>query len=155
MSYLLLKFLHVLGAVVILGTGTGIAFFMLMAHRSRDAAFIGRTAGVVVQADMLFTATAVAVQPVTGYLLMRELGVPFTEGWLALSLALYALAGVFWLPVVWIQARMRDLAREAAARGAPLPERYHRLFKVWFAFGFPGFGSVVAIVWLMISKPAL
>ncbi|MCO5144868.1 MAG: DUF2269 domain-containing protein [Aquamicrobium sp.] len=155
MSYFLLKFLHVLGAVVILGTGTGIAFFMLMAHLSRDAAFIGRTAGVVVQADMLFTATAVAVQPVTGYLLMRELGIPFTEGWLALSLGLYALAGLFWLPVVWIQARMRDLAREAAASGAPLPARYHRLFRVWFAFGFPGFGSVLAIVWLMIAKPAL
>lgn len=123
MSYLLLKFLHVLGAVVILGTGTGIAFFMLMAHLSRDATFIGRTAGVVVQADMLFTATAVAVQPVTGYLLMRELDIPFTEGWLALSLGLYALAGLFWLPVVWIQARMRDLAREAAASGAPLPAR--------------------------------
>lgn len=155
MSYLLLKFLHVLGAVVILGTGTGIAFFMLMAHLSRDAAFIGRTAGVVVQADMLFTATAVAVQPVTGYLLMRELGIPFTEGWVVLSLGLYALAGAFWLPVVWIQARMRDLAREAAASGAPLPERYHRLFRVWFAFGFPGFGSVLAIVWLMIARPAL
>ena len=155
MSYLLLKFLHVLGAVVILGTGTGIAFFMLMAHLSRDAAFIGRTAGVVVQADMLFTATAVAVQPVTGYLLMRELGIPFTEGWLALSLGLYALAGIFWLPVVWIQARMRDLAQEAAASGAPLPARYHRLFRVWFVFGFPGFGSVLAIVWLMIAKPAL
>lgn len=155
MFYLLLKFLHVLGAIVILGTGTGIAFFMLMAHLSRDAAFIGRTAGVVVRADWLFTATAVAIQPVTGYLLMRELGIPFTEGWLALSLGLYAVAGAFWLPVVWIQARMRDLAQEAAVAGTPLPQRYHRLFRVWFVFGFPGFGSVVAIVWLMIAKPAL
>ena len=59
MSYLTLKFLHVIGAVVILGTGTGIAFFMLMAHLSREVAFIARTAGVVVLADMLFTATAV------------------------------------------------------------------------------------------------
>lgn len=151
MSYLI----HVLGAVVILGTGTGIAFFMLMAHLSRDAAFVARTAGVVVQADMLFTATAVAIQPVTGYVLMRELGIAFTEGWIALSLGLYALAGVFWLPVVWIQARMRDLARQAATTGAPLPQRYHRLFRIWFVFGFPGFGSVVAIVWLMIAKPAL
>ncbi len=155
MSYLLLKFLHVIGAVVILGTGTGIAFFMLMAHRSRDATFVAHTAGVVVQADMLFTATAVAVQPLTGYLLMRELGIPFTEGWLALSLGLYALAGVFWLPVVWIQARMRDLAREAASAGEQLPDSYHRLFRIWFVFGFPGFGSVVAIIWLMIAKPAL
>lgn len=155
MVYLILKFLHVIGAIVILGTGTGIAFFMLMAHLSRDAAFVARTAGVVVQADMLFTATAVAIQPITGYLLMRELGIPFSEGWLALSRGLYVLAGLFWVPVVWIQSSMRDLAREAASAGGELPESYHRLFRIWFIFGFPGFGSVVAIVWLMIAKPVL
>ena len=115
LSYLLLKYLHVLGAVVILGTGAGIAFFMLIAHRSRDAAFIGRTAAVVVRADLVFTATAVTVQPVTGWLLMRATGVAFSDGWITASLALYAVAGAFWLPVVWIQARMRDLAIEAAA----------------------------------------
>jgi uncharacterized membrane protein len=153
LTYLLLKYLHVLGAIVILGTGTGIAFFMLMAHLSRDADFIGRTGSVVVQADKLFTATAVAIQPLTGYLLMRETGVPFSEGWMVASLVLYGVAGMFWLPVVWIQACMRDLALEAAAAGTPLPQRYHHLFRIWFVFGFPGFGSVMAIVWLMIAKP--
>ena len=153
MSYEILKFLHVLGATVILGTGTGIAFFMLMAHRTGDARFIGRTAFIVVQADMIFTATAVVIQPVTGYLLTRQLGIPFTEGWLAVSVVLYVVAGVFWLPVVWIQARMRDLALEAARDGTPLPLRYRRLFRTWFIFGFPGFGSVLLIVWLMIAKP--
>ena len=153
LSYLLLKYLHVLGAIVILGTGTGIAFFMLMAHLSRDADFIGRTGSVVVLADKLFTATAVVAQPVSGYLLMRATGVPFTEGWMIASLVLYGVAGMFWLPVVWIQARMRDLALEAAAAGRPLPLRYHRLFRIWFVFGFPGFGAVMAIVWLMIAKP--
>jgi len=152
MTYFLLKYLHVIGSMVILGTGAGIAFFMLMAHLSRDAAFVARTAGVVVLADMIFTTTAVIAQPVTGYLLMRELGLPFTEGWLALSLVLYGVAGAFWLPVVWMQARMRDLAMEAAAAGAPLPPAYHRLFRLWFAFGIPGFGAVMAIVWLMIAK---
>jgi len=148
-----LKYLHVIGAVVILGTGTGIAFFMLMAHLSEDAAFIGRTGSVVVLADKLFTATAVVVQPVTGYLLMRESGFPFSEGWIVASLVLYAVAGAFWLPVVWIQAQMRDLALQAAAAGAPLPDRYQRLFRIWFLFGFPGFGAVMLILWLMIAKP--
>ena len=155
MYYLALKYLHVLGATVILGTGSGIAFFMLMAHRSGDAAFVARTAGIVVIADAIFTATAVTLQPLTGYLLARETGVPLTEGWLAHSIALYVVAGLFWLPVVWIQARMRDLARDAAASGAPLPRAYRRLFHVWFAFGIPGFGAVLAIVWLMVAKPAL
>lgn len=138
-----------------LGTGTGIAFFMLMAHRSGDAAFVAKTAGVVVLADLIFTATAVALQPVTGFLLARELGMPLGESRIAASLALYVLAGVFWLPVVWIQVRMRTLAAKAAIADEPLPPAYRRLFRIWFAFGFPGFGAVAAIVWLMIAKPAL
>lgn len=152
MYYLILKFLHVIGATVILGTGTGIAFFMLMAHRSGDPAFIARTGGTVVLADFLFTATAVIAQPITGYLLARESGFALNEGWLMLSLVLYAVAGLFWLPVVWMQIRLRDLAAKAAATGTALPLAYHRLFRLWFVFGFPGFGSVALIVWLMISK---
>lgn len=153
MGYLILKYLHILGAIVLLGTGAGIAFFMVMAHRSRDAAHIFRTARTVVLADFLFTATAVVAQPVTGVLLMRELGLSPRDGWLLVSLALYVVAGLFWLPVVWMQMRMRDLAGAALKCGAPLGADYHRLFRLWFLFGFPGFGAVVAILWLMIAKP--
>src|ERR1700750_2775524 len=103
--YFLAKYIHVLGATVILGTGTGIAFFMLMAHLSGDAAFIGRTARVVVIADMVFTATAVARQPMTGFLLMRQTGASLADSWISISLLLYMIAGIFWLPVVWMQAR--------------------------------------------------
>lgn len=155
MLYFLLKFAHVLGAVIILGTGSGIAFFMLMAHRSGNPDFIARTARIVVLADMIFTLTAVALQPVTGYLLMRQTGVTFSESWIAISLLLYLVAGAFWLPVVWIQLRLRDLAQAAADGGAALSPAYHRLFRIWFLFGFPGFGSVLAILFLMIAKPVL
>lgn len=151
MTYFLLKYVHILGAIVLLGTGGGIAFFMLMAHRSRNAAFIARTA-VVVLADFVFTATAVVAQPVSGYLLMRELGILF-EDWVIASLVLYVVTGLFWLPVVWMQMRMRELASAAASSGAPLPADYHRLARLWIASGFPAFGSVLAIVWLMIAKP--
>jgi uncharacterized membrane protein len=155
MFYLLLKVLHVIGATVIFGTGSGIAFFMLMAHRSGDAAFIGRTARVVVIADMVFTATAAIAQPITGWLLMRQTALSLSESWITASLALYAVAGMFWLPVVWIQARMRDLALAAARTGDPLPTGYYRLFRLWFLFGFPGFGAVLGIIALMVVKPVL
>jgi uncharacterized membrane protein len=151
--YLLVKYLHVLGAIVILGTGSGIAFFMLMAHRSRDTALIAHTAGIVVLADMIFTLTAVLLQPVTGYILMQMSSTAFTEGWIMASLALYAVAGLFWVPVIFMQKEMRDLAREANAKDHPLPLRYFALFRRWFLFGIPGFGSVMAILWLMIAKP--
>lgn len=155
MTYSLLKFAHLIGAIVILGTGAGIAFFMLMAHLSRDTQFVARTAAIVVLADFVFTATAVIVQPITGYLLLRQTGLSLSEGWVLASLGLYVIAGLFWLPVVWMQMRMRDLSAAAASAGTPLPESYYRLFRLWFAFGFPGFGSVLLIVWLMIDKPLL
>jgi uncharacterized membrane protein len=151
--YFILKYLHVLGAITILGAGSGIAFFMLMAHRSGDAAFIARTAAVVVIADMLFTLTAVIAQPITGGVLMRLSSTGITERWLATSLVLYLVAGLFWVPVVFMQIEMRDLAREASEKRVPLPPRYFALFRRWFAFGIPGFGSVMIILWLMIAKP--
>ena len=152
--YFLVKYLHVLGAIVILGTGTGIAFFMLMAHRSRDASFIARTGTTVVIADMLFTLTAVLLQPVSGGLLMMLSSTGFSERWISASLGLYAVAGLFWVPVIFMQIEMRDLARIAAAQNGPLPPRYFALFHRWFLFGIPGFGSVMIILWLMISKPS-
>jgi uncharacterized membrane protein len=152
-AYFLVKYLHVIGAIVILGTGAGIAFFMLMAHRSGDAAFIARTAATVVIADMLFTLTAVILQPVTGGLVMMLSQTSFAEGWLSASLVLYGLAGLFWIPVIFMQIEMRDLASAAAVSGQPLPARYFALFRRWFWFGIPGFGSVMIILWLMIAKP--
>jgi uncharacterized membrane protein len=151
--FFLIEYLHVLGAIVILGTGMGIAFFMLMAHRSGNAEFIARTAATVVIADMLFTLTAVLLQPVTGGLLMMLSSTSLSERWLLASLALYAIAGLFWVPVIFMQIEMRDLARLAAEKDQPLPPRYFALFRRWFLFGIPGFGSVMIILWLMIAKP--
>jgi uncharacterized membrane protein len=151
--YFIVKYLHVLGAIVILGTGGGIAFFMLMAHRSGDAAFIARTAAVVVVADMLFTLTAVVAQPVTGGVLIELSSTSPTERWLATALVLYAVAGAFWIPVIFMQREMRNLARAAAEKSQPLPPRYFALFRRWFWFGIPGFGSVMTILYLMIAKP--
>jgi len=154
-TYLLLKWLHVIGATVLLGTGAGIAFFMLMAHRTGDARVVAAVARIVVLADYIFTATAVAAQPVTGVLLARVAGYSLGEGWILASIALYLLTGAFWLPVVWMQGRMRDLARAAASAGTGLPAEYHRLFRRWFVFGFPAFAAVLAIFWLMIARPEI
>jgi uncharacterized membrane protein len=153
LQYWLLQFAHVIGATVLLGTGAGIAFFMLRAHFTGDAAVIAGVARIVVTADFVFTATAVVAQPITGALLANLLGYPLLDGWIALSLVLYAVTGAFWLPVVWMQMRMRDLAAAAARAGAPLPRAYHRLFWAWFACGFPAFAAVLGILWLMLTRP--
>lgn len=149
----LVRLAHVLGAAVLLGTGAGIAFFMVMAHRTGDARIIAHTAAIVVIADVVFTATAVVLQPITGVALAHIVGWPLTESWILLSIGLYLFTGAFWLPVVWMQLRMRDLARAAARVGAPPPRDYQLLYRLWFAFGFPAFFAVIAIFWLMLARP--
>jgi uncharacterized membrane protein len=155
MAYLLLKYLHLIGAAVLFGTGAGIAFFMLMAHLTGKAATIAAVARIVVIADFVFTATAVVLQPLTGLALVWNVGYSLGDGWIVLSIILYLVTGAFWLPVVWMQMRMRTLAEKAAAAGQPLPSAYHKLFRTWFVFGFPAFASVAAIFWLMIARPQL
>lgn len=153
--YFVLKFLHAIGAAVLLGTGAGIAFFMLAAHLTGKPATIAATARIVVRADFLFTASAVVAQPITGVLLVRAVGYSLLDGWIAWSIVLYFVTGAFWLPVVWMQIRMRDLAAAALREDRPLPPQYHRLLRLWFAFGFPAFAAVLAIFWLMIARPRL
>jgi uncharacterized membrane protein len=155
MGYFALKYLHVIGAAVLLGTGAGIAFFMLVAHLRGDVRIVAGVARLVVLADFVFTATAVLAQPATGVLLAWQAGYSLWEGWIFWSIVLYLVTGAFWLPVVWMQIRMRDLAEESVRAQTSLPSAYHRLFRMWFAFGFSAFAAVLAIFWLMIARPQL
>lgn len=150
----LLRWLHVIGATVLLGTGAGIAFFMLAAVRTRQPALIAHVASTVVVADALFTATAVVIQPITGLLLARAVGWPLDAQWIVWAILLYAVTGLCWLPVVWIQLKLRDLARLAAKAEAELPPSFWRLFRIWTVLGFPAFAAVLTILWLMLAKPS-
>jgi uncharacterized membrane protein len=151
----ILRWVHIIGATVLFGTGAGIAFFMLMAQRTGRPDLIAHVADTVVIADTIFTATAVVVQPITGVLLAQAMGWPLSEGWIVLSLLLYVATGLFWLPVVWIQIRIRNLARQAVIENGPLPAEEQRLFRIWLACGFPAFAAVLAILWLMVTRPAI
>ncbi len=152
-SYFLLKLLHVLSATVLFGTGAGTAFFMWMAHRRGDIAAIAVTSRHVVLADWLFTTPAIAVQFLSGAALVTLIGWPWSQPWLVLAIALFVFVGLCWLPVVWIQLQVRDLAEQAHARGTSLPPRYFRLMRWWFALGWPAFIGVLVIFWLMVRKP--
>jgi uncharacterized membrane protein len=153
MSYATLKTLHLLSLVLLFGTGLGSAFYKWMADRSGDVGHITRTNRQVVIADWLFTTPTVILQPLTGLWMVHRLDLPLSTPWVAISLALFALAGACWLPVVWLQIRMRDIAADALARQAPLSANYRRLARIWFWLGVPAFSAMVVIVALMVFKP--
>ncbi len=151
--YTVVKTLHILSATVLLGTGTGIAFFMWMAHRSGDVRTIAAVSKWVVLADWCFTAPAVLVQFGSGLLLARLAGFPLNAPWLMLSMGLFALTGACWLPVVWLQMRARDFAAEALRSSTALPPAYYRAMRLWFVLGWPAFLAVAVTVYLMVRKP--
>ena len=155
MLYQFLKLLHILSATVLFGTGLGTAFSMWRANASADPGVICIVTRNVVLADWLFTTPAAIVQPLTGLALASVAGFSFNSHWLLLALVLYVIVGACWIPVVWLQLRMRDLAREAVATAEPLGPRYHRYFRLWFALGWPAFLGVLVIFVLMVFKPAL
>lgn len=152
MTYTTLKTLHLLSMVLLFGTGLGSAFYKWMADRNGQVAPIAVTNRHVVLADWIFTTPAVILQPVTGLWMVHLLGLPLSTPWIAASLGLYALAGACWLPVVWLQIRMQQLAEAARARQMPLPPAYWRMARAWFWLGVPAFAAMVAVVALMVAK---
>ncbi len=155
MSYLLLKYIHIVSSTLLFGTGLGTAFHGLLAYRTRDPRVIAAVGRSVVLADWFFTAPAVIIQPLTGIALALMAGIPLTSGWLALSILLYLFVGACWLPVVWLQIQMRKFAQKSLETEVPLPAAYFRYLRYWFALGWPAFTAVLAIFYLMIVKPDL
>ena len=153
MDYLIIKWVHILSSTFLFGTGIGSAWYMLSTSLSRDVRAIAVVSRNVVIADWVFTATTIIIQPATGFYMIHLAGYPLHSTWIMWSIALYVVAGACWLPVVWIQMRLRDLAAEAARTNTDLPPQYWRLFKTWIALGVPAFIAFVVIFWLMVAKP--
>ena len=152
-NYQVLKWFHIMSAFLLFGTGLGSAFYKWMSDRSGNIHAQAITAKHVVIADWMFTTPTVLVQPLTGYLLMRELGIPITEPWIILSFALFICAGACWLPVVWLQIKMQQIAEYAVQTGESLPEKYNQYARLWFILGWPAFIAMMVVVWLMVTKP--
>jgi uncharacterized membrane protein len=153
--YLALKWLHLVGAAVLFGTGLGIAFFAWFGYRPRPAGgrpgLIRGVLRLTVLADTVFTATAAVLQPVTGYFLWRMTGGQWPDPWLAWVLALYVFVGACWLPVVALQIRLRNAAMAARTVGQ-LDARFHRRFTLWFVLGWPAFLGVLGLYGLMLTR---
>ena len=154
-TYLLLKTQHILSSVLLVGTGFGSAFYMFFANRSGSVAAQAVVSRLVVRADWWFTTPCVFIQPITGIAMAHLAGWPLTTPWLALSLGLYALAGICWLPVVWLQMRMAALATQAHSQSQALPPLFRQYQLRWEALGYPAFVAMAGTYYLMVNKPAL
>ncbi len=155
MTYLILKYLHILSMVILFGTGLGTAWYKWMADRSGNVGHIAIMNRHVVLADWLFTTPAIIFQPASGLWMVYLAGLSLATPWIAWSLVLYVLAGACWLPVVWLQMRMRQLATQAASDNTALPALYWRYARIWFWLGVPAFAAMLLVVLLMVFKNSL
>jgi uncharacterized membrane protein len=153
-DYIVIKWIHILSSTLLFGTGVGSAFYLLVSTLRRDPVVVAAVARIVVLADLLFTASTAVLQPLSGWWMVHLTGMPLTQRWLLWSFWLYGLAIACWLPVVWLQIRLRDIASAAASAGQGLPKAYDRLFAWWITLGVPAFFAFLAIFWLMVAKPA-
>ena len=153
MMYLFIKYSHIISMVLLFGTGLGSAFYKWMADRSGEVSHIAVTNRHVVLADWLFTTPTIVIQPITGFWMLYISGIPVATTWVVISLGLYVLAGACWLPVVWLQIRMRDLSNKAVNAQTALPETYWQYARYWFFLGIPAFLAMVCIVYIMVLKP--
>jgi uncharacterized membrane protein len=152
-EYLLVKWVHILSATLLFGTGLGSAFYKWLTDRSGDIHAIAVTNRLVVIADWLITTPTVLIQPISGLWLLHLMGNSLNQGWVILTIILYVIAGICWLPVVWLQIRMRDMAQEACQRNIKLEGQYQHLADIWFMLGVPAFTAMVVIYFLMVFKP--
>jgi uncharacterized membrane protein len=153
MEYFIAKWLHILSSTLLFGTGLGSAFYMFFVSRTRDARAIAVVARYVVIADWAFTTPTIIFQPLSGYYLLQLMSVPLTSKWLVWTYVLYVVAGAAWLPVVWMQIKMRDMAAIAASQGAAMPELYWVYLRRWTALGVIAFVALVIVFYLMVAKP--
>lgn len=152
MDYALVKTIHILSSTLLFGTGLGSAYYLWRAHLEGDTRAVASVVRHVVQADWIFTTPTIVIQPLTGAWLVHAGGYPWS-GWVAASIALFIIAGACWLPVVWLQLRMRDLAAQSAVHDSPLSTQYWRYARIWFWLGVPAFAAIVGVFFLMVFKP--
>jgi uncharacterized membrane protein len=154
-TYLIIKWVHIVSATILFGTGLGTAFFKWMTDRSGHVGAIRVVSDRTVLADWIFTTPAGVIQLVTGLLMVHMAGFPWDTGWVLLSIGLYLFAGLCWLPVVVLQLWMRQLAIVADTKNSPLPPIYWRYARIWFWLGVPAFTALIGVYWLMVMKPVL
>ena len=153
-AYLLIKTLHVISSTILFGTGIGIAFFMYRSRFTPDLHEKYYAIRNTVIADYAFTLPAVLIQPLTGAWLIHRAGFDWMEFWLLATYALYVIVGICWLPVVWIQLRLKRMLSETIENNLELPGSYDKLFRIWILLGIPAFLSLLSIFYLMVAKPA-
>jgi len=152
MTFLLLKYLHIIAAVFLFGFGMGSYLYFVAANRTKNPVVISAVGKMVVWFDAWITTTAGVVQVVTGYALANLAGLSLADSWVWYSASLFILVGLLWLPVLWLQKQLRDMAQLSVVASTPLPDNHSRYYRWWLWMGVAGFAGMFMIALAMVTK---
>ncbi|HYM70564.1 MAG TPA: DUF2269 family protein [bacterium] len=152
--YTLIKFLHILGAVLFLGNIIVTAMWKARADRTGDLATIAFAQRLVGLTDRAFTVPGAALIAVTGYAMAARRPFPLHGlPWLEWGQGLFWLTVLLYLIVlVPIQRRLIAVA-DAARRSGSLAPEFRRLSARWALWG--GIATLLPLIalYLMVTKP--
>jgi uncharacterized membrane protein len=149
--YLLLKTLHVFSAMIVFGTGIGIAWYQLRAWRTKSREHFRWISSETVTADWIFTTSAILLLLASAAAMLTINPFWLQQRWLQIAIALTGLVFLLWLPVVALQYRLRKLVQADEI----VESEIRKLMKWWCALGGVAFPLMLAIVFLMVAKPQL
>ncbi len=153
MTYSILKFLHVLGVVLLIGNVTITAYWKVFADRTRDGVLVAHAQRAVIYADWLFTLPGIVLILVGGYGMAYHAGLNLFESpWLVWGQVFFLVSGLIWLAVlVPVQIRQSRVAR-ALSPTDRVPESYWRDGRIWLIWGIVATVPLIAAIYVMIAK---
>jgi uncharacterized membrane protein len=151
--YFLLKTFHGLLAAVLFGAALTGLFFARRAWKEADPRQMAATFASLVRLEFWLIASSAVLLPLSGVALANVGGWPLGQRWLLWSVGIYLLAALCWLPLLWLQVRIRNLARRALRDGTPLAPQVasHLAVRTWLAV--LALVLLVVVYALMVVKP--
>jgi uncharacterized membrane protein len=153
-AYTLLKSLHILGVVILLGNIIVTAWWKIMADRTRDARVIAFAQRQVTLTDYVFTAPGALLTVIAGdAMAYGYLSHTWTIGWLVWGRLLFITSGLIWIFVlVPTQVRQARIAAKLGDAGQ-IPEEYWALSRRWQMFGAVAVILPLVNLYWMVFKP--
>jgi uncharacterized membrane protein len=155
MTYLAVKYIHIVSAVFLLGFGMGSYLYFISANRTKSPLIISSIGRMVIWFDAWITTTSGVVQLGTGLALSYLTGQPLTSGWLLYSVSLFLIVGSVWLPVLYLQKRIQKLAHDDIGQTVISPDLHRKLYRLWFWMGVAGFAGMFLVLLAMVTKMTL
>ncbi len=149
MPFLLLKVVHVLAAIVAVGSNLTYAFWLRRAGRDRER--LVWTLGGVRRLDRLVANPAYVVLLVSGILMVLTGAYSFEQRWIAASLVIFVFVAIVGI-AVYAPAIRRQIAE---AERDPTSEAYVAAERRSTLLGIVTTAAVLLIVVLMVTKPSL